>query len=143
MFGADLTYGWNDDTGLKGWTVGGEYLVFQGDIGAEVDDNGTPANFADDTLQVLDSNRSGYYLWAQHAWDQYHSAGLLYSEFEHAEAGSPKDSEIVAWYSRNLTEMSRLRFGVRYADSDESGDSTALLVQFTNFFGSHAHGVNW
>ncbi|MFT5199933.1 MAG: hypothetical protein ACI87O_002607 [Planctomycetota bacterium] len=28
-------------------------------------------------------------------------------------------------------------------DLDDGDDSTAFLVQFTNFFGSHAHGVNW
>ncbi|HRV81365.1 MAG TPA: hypothetical protein P5218_08015, partial [Planctomycetota bacterium] len=143
VYGVDLTYGTSDETGISGWTFGGEWLTSRGDLNAQVDDMGTPLNFADDTLSVLHGNRSGYYVWGEHAFNKFHSAGLLYSEFEQAAAGAPSDSELVAYYTRNLTEFSRLRFGVSYADPEDGNDSTAFLVQFTNFFGSHAHGVNW
>ncbi|MCP5021770.1 MAG: hypothetical protein GY930_08325 [bacterium] len=143
VLGLDLTYGWSDDTGVKTWTVGGEYLAMIGDISAEVNDRGTPLNFADDTLDVLDDDRDGFYFWLDRGFDLNNSVGLLYSTFEHAEAGSPQQTEITAYYTRHLTEYSRLRFGVSMTDVDDGDDSTALLVQFTNFFGSHAHGVNW
>ncbi len=143
VWGADLTYGWNDDSGLSGWTLGGEFLLFDGDLGGEVNDNGTPGIFADDTLDVLNDSRTGLYVWGERALNAEHSLGLLYSAAEHPEFGTPDETETVAYYSRNLSEFSRLRFGLRFAESDEDGDSTALLVQFTNFFGSHAHGVNW
>ncbi|MDF1836804.1 MAG: hypothetical protein P1V35_02950 [Planctomycetota bacterium] len=143
VLGLDLTYGWGDDTGTKTWTVGGEYLRLSGEIGAEVDDAGTPGVFGDDTLEVLDSDRDGFYLWVDRGFDQNNSVGVLYSAFEHAEDGAPEQSELTAYYSRNLTEYSRLRVGVTMTETDDGDDSTALMVQFTNFFGSHAHGVNW
>ncbi|MFT5288749.1 MAG: hypothetical protein ACI82F_000806 [Planctomycetota bacterium] len=143
VLGLDLTYGWSDDTGVESWTIGGEYLRVDGDIGATVDDGGTPVNFADDSLQVLDSDRDGYYLWVDHGFDLNHSVGLLYSTFEHQELGAPEQSEITAYYTRQLTEYSRLRLGVTQTDLDDGDDFTAFTVQFTNFFGSHAHGVNW
>lgn len=143
IFGVDLTYGTTSDSGTSGWTFGGEFLMYDGDIAAEVDDNGTPANFADDFLTVVDDDRSGFYVWADHKMSERNSLGVLYSEFEHTEAEAPSESEIVLYYSRNLTEFSRLRFGVSLNDPDEGDESTAFLVQFTNFFGSHAHGVNW
>ncbi|MCA9000804.1 MAG: hypothetical protein KDB61_02690 [Planctomycetes bacterium] len=143
VLGLDLTYGWGDDSGTRTWTLGGEYLSLSGDIGAEVDDAGTPGVFGDDTLEVLDASRNGYYLWVDRGLDTHNSMGLLYSTFEHAEVGAPKQSELTAYYTRNLTEYSRLRFGVTRTTLDDGNDSTALMVQFTNFFGSHAHGVNW
>ncbi len=143
VLGLDLTYGWGDDTGTKTWTVGGEYVRLSGDIGAEVNDGGTPLIFADDTLDLIDSDRDGFYLWLDRGVDLNNSVGLLYSTFEHAEVGAPEQSEFTAYYSRNLTEYSRLRVGVTMTELDDGDDSTALLVQFTNFFGSHAHGVNW
>ena len=42
VIGADLTYR-NHSAAGAGWTFGGEALWFDGDIGAEVDDEGTPA----------------------------------------------------------------------------------------------------
>ena len=143
ILGLDLTYGWTNESGNSGWTFGGEFLMFDGDIGAEVNDNGTPGNLADDFLDVLDDDRSGFYVWADHQMSERNSIGVLFSDFEHPEEGAPSESEIVAYYTRNLTELSRLRFGVSLNDSDEDGETTAFLVQYTNFFGSHAHGLNW
>lgn len=143
VFGLDLTYGITDDTGLKGWTFGGEALLFDGDIGAEVDDAGTPADDSDDTLVVLDGDVFGYYAWIDRQFGRTNSAGVLYSAFEHPEEEKPEDSELTLYYTRNLSEFGRLRFAVTQYDSDEGGDATRLLVQYTNFMGAHAHGVNW
>lgn len=135
VLGLDLTYGTTDDSGLAGWTFGGEALLLGGDIGAEVDDGGT--------LEVFDDDVFGSYVWVDRAFGRRDSVGLLYSAFEHPEPGKPEDGELTLYYTRNLSEFSRLRFAVTQLDSDEGGDSTALLVQFTNYFGPHSHGVNW
>ena len=142
VFGLDATYGWTGESGLDGFTIGGEYLVATGDIGAEVDDAGTPGDPSDDVLSVLDDDAHGFYLWADYAWNAYNSFGTLWSRVEHPEPGLPSDDEVTVYYTRNLSEFSRLRLGVRLLDSDE-GDETAFLVQWTNFLGPHAHGVNW
>jgi len=143
VLGADLTYGITGESGLTGWTFGVEALLFDGDIGAEVDDEGTPGDESDDTLEVFDDDAVGYYGWIDRAFDQRNSFGLLYSAFEHPEPSKPEDSELTLYYSRSLSEYARLRFAVTQVDRDEGGDSTTFLVQYTNFFGPHSHGVNW
>ena len=107
-----------------------------------MDDAGTPGDPSDDALSVLDDDAGGFYLWADYAWNQYNAVGTLWSRVEHPEPGLPEADEVVLYYTRNLSEFSRLRFGVSFLDADE-GDETALLVQWTNFLGAHAHGVNW
>ena len=143
VLGVDLTYGVTDESGLKGWTVGGEALFFSGDIGSEVDDQGTPGDDSDDTLEILDDDVFGAYAWAERQFSKRDSIGVLYSMFEHPEADKPEDSELTLYYTRHLTEASRIRFALTQYDSDEGGDSTGFMIQFTNFFGPHAHGVNW
>jgi len=143
VWGVDATYGFSDESGLKTWTFSGEYLIYDGDIGAELDDQGTPADPTDDTFTVVDDDVSGFYLWADHQWDQFNSAGVLYSQFEHPEEEKPEDSELTVYYTHNLSEFGRLRGGVVFNDSDEAEDSTRYVVQWTNWFGPHAHGLNW
>jgi hypothetical protein len=122
-----------------GWTLGAEVLRFSGDIGAEVDDGGTPNLSDDDTLLVLDDDVTGYYAWIERALDEQDALGLLVSGFEHPEAGRPEDTELTLYYTRQLSRASRLRFAVSNLDTDEGGDETSFLVQFTNFFGAHVH----
>ena len=144
VIGIDATYGWTNETGDKSWTFGSEFLVNDGDIGAEVDDNGTPAVPGDDSLVLLDDDVSGYYLWADHGWNERENAGVLYSAFEHPEADKPEDTELTLYYSRKLSEFSRVRFAVSALDAGEpGGDQTQFLVQWTNIIGAHGHGVNW
>jgi hypothetical protein len=141
VYGIDASFSWTDELGQRPWTFGAEYLVNDGDIGAELDDGGTPLVIADDSLVILDDDVSGYYLWADREWSERDSAGLLFSRFEHPEAGKPEDSELTLYYTRMLSERSRLRFAVSTLDSGDPGnDATAFVVQFTNFFGAHEHG---
>lgn len=134
VLGLDLTYGLGDETGLRAWTLGGEFLRYSGDIAATA---------VGPDLDVLDDAVDGYYVALDRKWSARDSAGLLYSAFEHPARGAPSDSELTLYYTRNLTEFSRLRFGVTLADRDEGSNSTLVTVQFTNLFGAHAHGINW
>ena len=52
-------------------------------------------------------------------------------------------SELDFYVTHHFTELRRLRLGVTLADSDLDGDSTRVYLQFTNFFGNHAHALNW
>ena len=137
VLGADLTYGLTDETGVATWTFGTEVLLYAGDIGAEVDDQGTPDDATDDTLSVLDGEAFGYYAWAEHGLDARNAIGVLFSNFEHPEEGAPDDSELTLYYTHHLSELSRLRFSLTQLDSHAGDDETALLVQFTNIIGPH------
>jgi len=145
VLGLDLTYGITDEIGLSGWTFGGEALMYSGDIGAEVVDVGNDGDASNDTLEILDDDVFGNYLWVERVMNERDSMGVLFSSFEHPEEEKPEDSELTLYYTRKLTEASRLRFALTQMDSDEEGDTTAFTIQFTNFFGPHlcAHGVNW
>jgi hypothetical protein len=136
VYGLDLTYGLDSEDGLSGWTFGGEYLVQSGDLSAAPDGGLT-------ALEVLDGDVSGFYVWGERRFDVKQSAGVLFSSFEHPEAGAPTEDEVTAYYTRYLSEFARLRFAASQLWSDEDGDSTRLLVQLTTYFGPHAHGVNW
>jgi hypothetical protein len=136
VYGVDLTYGLDSEDGLSGWTFGGEYLLQSGDLSAEADAGLT-------ALEVLDDDVAGYYVWGERRFDVKQSAGVLFSSFEHPEAGAPGEDEVTAYYTRNMSEFARLRFAASQRWSDEDGDSTRLLVQLTTYFGPHAHGVNW
>lgn len=136
VFGLDLTYGLDSEDGLSGWTFGGELLVQTGDLSAEADAGLT-------ALEVFDDDVTGFYVWGERRFDAKHSAGVLFSSFEHPEPGAPTEDEVTAYYTRYMSEFARLRFAASQLWSDEDGDSTRLLVQLTTYFGPHAHGVNW
>ena len=136
VLGADLTYGITDETGVAKWTFGAEALMFTGDIGAEFHED-------DGELEVLDDDVSGYYVWAEHGLDMDNAFGVLLSTYEHPEEDAPEDTELTLYYTHQLSEFSRLRFALTQVDSHTGDDETALMVQFTNFIGTHAHGVNW
>lgn len=135
VYGVDLTLGIDDDSGLAGWTFGGEYLMASGDIGAEVVN---PA-----TLEVLDDDVSGFYVWGERRFDQFNSAGVLFGSFEHPEEEKPTDDEITAYYTRNMSEFARVRVFATFEDSEEAGETTTVGIQLTGYFGPHSHGVNW
>jgi hypothetical protein len=136
VVGADATYGWSDDTGIKSWTGGLEWLYFDGDLAADVDGSGA--------ISVQDEAVHGFYAFADHAWDRFHSAGAQLSFAELPEDPDEDAAELDLYYTWHMTEYRRLRFGVTLAESDfDEADFARGYVQFTNFFGSHAHGINW
>ena len=131
-----MTYGWTDETGERGFTLRAEGLFFTGDLAAEVDDPLAPT-----VLTVVDVDVFGYLAFAGCEWDRFHSTGVQYSAAELPEDPSKDASELDLYYTRHFTEFRRLRFGVTLSDGLE--DDARAYVQFTNFFGSHAHGLNW
>ncbi|MEW6073674.1 MAG: hypothetical protein AB1726_13910 [Planctomycetota bacterium] len=138
VFGLDATYGWASDTGIQTFLGGLEVLAAAGDLAAAVDDPGDPGE-----LVVQDDSAAGYYAYADYGWTQYDSAGMQYSRVEAPEDPDATLSELDLYATHHFTEFRRLRLGVTLADSDESGSETRVYLQFTNFFGSHAHGINW
>jgi len=136
VIGLDLTYGLEDTEEHTSWTFGGELLTFTGDIGGEVDDTTS-------SLEVLDDDVTGYYLWIDRQLNEKNHVGVLTSTFEHPEAEKPTDSEHSLYWTHHLSHQSRLRLQLDFRESDESEDETALMVQFTNFLGTHVHGMSW
>ncbi len=142
VYGLDLTYGWVDDDGLSSWTFGGEYLFFDGDLSAELDDMGTTA-IGDDQLNVFDDSVSGGYLFVDHGWSQFDSVGAQYSMIQEPEVGMERVEEYDLYYTRYLSETLRLRVATTFVDREHGEDSTRLALQFTGFLGPHGHGLNW
>ncbi len=144
VVGLDATYGWVNDTGLKRWTLGTEYLFDTGDNGSAIDDEGTPADPTDDTVAVLDDSVGGYYAFVDFAWSPFESVGLQYSQAELADGSGTDLAEIELYYTRKFSEYHRLRFDVSSFDSDLADeDSLRFAIQYTVFVGAHGHGVNW
>ncbi len=143
MVGADVTWGWTDETGIKRWTIGGEALLLTGDIGAELDDNLILGDPSDDLIQVVDDTVVGMFAFADRAWSQWDSAGFQVSWFERPEGGSPYTAAYDVYYTRFLTEFQRLRLGVGYIDEEDGDDSLRVALQYTIMVGPHAHGVNF
>lgn len=138
VFGVDATYSWLKPEDNLSFLLGGEYLLFDGDLSVSVDDPLAPT-----TLTVVDDRVSGYFAFSDFGWTPNDNAGVQYSMVEHPEDPTADSSELDFYYTRHLTELRRLRFGVTVADSDLESDSVRFYVQFTNFFGNHAHGLNW
>ena len=136
VYGGDLTYGWKNETGERGLTFGGEVLLFTGDLAAEVDDPLAPA-----VLSVVDDDALGFFVFGDYGWTRFDSAGVQYGFAELPEDPSEDGGELDLYYTRHFTEFRRLRFGVTLSDGLE--DDARAYVQFTTFFGSHAHAQNW
>lgn len=137
VYGLDATYGWTGDTGLSRFSAGGEFLLYDGDLAAQIDDPTTPT-----AINVVADTASGYFLFADYGWNQVSSAGVQYALADLPSDPDLSQSEFDVYYTMHLTELRRLRFGVTLSDGD-NGDATRVYVQFTNFFGNHAHGANW
>jgi hypothetical protein len=142
VFGIDGTYGWHDDQGVKSFTTGFEYLWNSGDLEGEIDDMGTDDS-TDDTMEIINGTRTGYYAFADYGWTQFDSAGVQYSRREAAHADGPERGELDLYYTRHLSEILRLRVGVTFASDEEGPDATRAAVQLTSFVGPHGHGLNW
>lgn len=143
VYGADITYGWHDDTGLRRWTFGGEFLVDSGDVGADVVDVGGDGDPTNDTVSAVNDTRTGWFAYADYAWDQYHSVGLQYSSTELTDGAGSDANEIEAYYTWNLSEFQRIRFAASALESDLDPDAQRFAVQYTAIVGAHGHGVNW
>jgi len=138
VFGGDITYGWTSDTGVQNFVAGAEVLVADGTLAVEVDDPSAPT-----TLTPIDDTAVGLYAYADYAWDQNNSAGVQYSMIDLPEAPDLQASEFDLYYTRMLNEFRRLRLGVTLGDSDLDGDLFRVYLQFTAFFGTHAHDNKW
>ena len=138
VYGADLTYGHTSEDGRKRWALGTEVLLNSGDLSGEIVED--PLG---EQLVVLDDDALGWYVFADYGWNPHHSAGLQWSLAELPEPDLPEANEYDAYYTWHLTELSRLRFGLTFADVEDGDDAIRFAIQFTNFLGVHAHGVNW
>lgn len=143
VYGVDVTYGWHDDTGLSRWTVGGEFLIDTGDVGADVTDVGGDGDPTNDTLSAVDDTRTGWFAFVDWAWDQNHSVGLQYSSTELTDGAASDANELEAYYTWQLSEFHRLRFAASALESDLDPDAQRFAVQYTAIVGAHGHGVNW
>ncbi len=138
VVGMDATYSWTSPDTNRGFLIGGEALWFDGDLSAEVDDPVAPT-----LLTVNSGDVFGYFAYSDYRWTRRDNVGVQYSAIESPESFGAQESELDFYYTRHLTELRRLRFGVTAANSDLEGDSVRAYVQFTNFFGNHSHGLNW
>jgi hypothetical protein len=135
VYGADLTFATTDDTGTRNLLLGGEVLVADGDISAEAD----PGTM---TFAVNDDTAVGWFVFGDYGWDAWNSAGLQVSNAELRTAPDDELTEIEGYYTRHFTEYRRIRLGAVFGDG-EIDDDWRFYVQFTSFFGNHAHGLNW
>lgn len=143
VLGFDATYGWTSDTGLRSWTLGGEFLLATGDTYARIDEGGTPGDPSDDGVDPASDRLAGFYAYCDLGLDRSSSVGVQFSRVELPVSGTPAASEIEGYYTRMLSEFHRLRFAVVGADFEEGEDSLRFAVQYSAFLGAHGHGINW
>ncbi len=143
VYGADLTYGWVDDTGQRRWTIGGEVLMNTGDTGFDVTDpDGTPGT-GDETLLVLDDAGLGYYGFVDYAWDRFNSAGIQYSSVEIPDLAESVVSQLEVYVTHLFSEWHRVRLVAASIEDETSEDSLLFAIQYTATVGAHGHGINW
>lgn len=135
-YGFDLTYQHTDPSGQERWLFGGEYVVADGDLAAEVDDPMAPT-----ALTVVDDSASGFYAFADYRWNPRYSAGVQFASAEELEDPTAEVDELDLYVTWAPTELRRLRLGTTFVDGDQ--DETRVYVQFTNFFGAHVHATKW
>ncbi|QDU69162.1 hypothetical protein [Engelhardtia mirabilis] len=143
VFGVDLTYGWTDETGLRGLTLGGEYLVYDGDLAAELVDPDMTVDSGDESFAVFDDSVQGYFAFADYRLSPQWSTGVQYSWSELPEGPNLEAQEFDSYLTYHATEFRRLRLGFTLGDSDLEGDTSRVYLQFTAFIGAHSHGLNW
>jgi len=143
VFGLDLTYGWNDASGLTRWTLGGELLQIRGDVGADVTDVGGDGDPTNDTLAIVDDDRSGWLAFADYALDARTNVGAQYSAVELLDGAGSRAGELELYYTLQFSEFHRLRFVASSYESDLDDDSLRFAIQYTALVGAHGHGVNW
>lgn len=152
VVGLDATWSWLDESGTEGLTVGGEFLMIDGDLGGFFDDAGDglgdptadPADpiFLNNSIAVIDDTATGFYAFVDYALDMRSSLGLQYSQVEVLEEGLPELDEWDVYYTHKPTEFQRMRFGLTLAEHEGERD-TRFSLQYTLFLGPHSHGVNF
>ena len=134
VYGVDLTYGWTADSGIETWTLGGEWLLQDGDLSAHLHD---------EELEVFKGSVQGLYGFADYKWSLTSAAGVQYGLVEMPEEGKPRTAEYDAYYTHWFSEFLRMRFALTYLDPRGGEESIRLALQFTGIVGPHSHGVNW
>lgn len=143
VWGADLTYGWQGETGQDRLTLGGELLASTGDNAVLFDDNGTPVT-TDDVLAVDDDTLFGWYAFGDYGFGRFNSVGAQYSMAELPDGSGTDAHEIEVYYTRMFSEFHRLRLVLASADLDDQGkDDLRIAVQYTATLGAHGHGVSF
>jgi hypothetical protein len=139
VYGFDLTWGWQSETGNEGASAGLEYLWNTGDLGGNLVDTG-----GGEAIDVVDGTAGGFYLWSEYRWTQQrHAIGAQWSRAEVVELDLAEANEYDLYYTWNLNELNRIRFELTMTDPDDGERSYRAAVQLTAFLGPHAHGVNW
>jgi hypothetical protein len=140
VWGFDLTYGWQNDTGNRGFATGLEWLWNTGDLGGTLEEQPDMT----EAIAVLDDTAAGFYAWGEYRFaQQRHALGAQWSRAESIAPGLPFVDEYDVYYSWNVTELSRVRFALTMNDPEDGERSYRAAVQLTAFLGPHAHGVNW
>jgi hypothetical protein len=143
VWGLDLTYSTTNETGIRRFTSGLEWLFTSGDLSGQVDDAGTPLDASDDFVSVTNDTVGGFVVFAEYNWNQFNSVGTQFSLADRLADPDAKGQELDFFWTRLLTEFNRLRLGATLAEDDLDGDAVRGYLQFTAFIGTHAHGLNW
>ena len=136
VYGADVSWAWNSQSGLESLTLGGEFLASAGDNGFVGTGTGTPI--------VLDDTVTGWFAFAHWTTGLRNSFGLQYSQIELPDQTQTDVSETELYWTRRLSEFQRLRFAAIGVNHDDAAsDSIRFVIQYTASLGAHAHGINW
>jgi hypothetical protein len=140
VWGLDLTYGWQNDTGNRGFSAGLSWLWNTGDLSGIVETQPDQSEI----ISVLDGTATGFYTWGEYRWaQQRHAIGAQWSQAQTITAGLPEADEYDLYYTWFPTELSRVRFEITMLDQEGGPRSWRAAIQLTAFLGPHAHGVNW
>ena len=133
VIGGDVRFSSGVRDTTSGWSIGGEYLIALGDVGAEPDVGLT-------LLEVFDERVAGFHVWGERRFGRVNAVGALVGSFEHPEPGTPRDAEYALFFTRRVAEPVRLRVQVSQFDSEEASDELRVALQLTAYLGSHVHG---
>ncbi|MCA9002313.1 MAG: hypothetical protein KDB61_10330, partial [Planctomycetes bacterium] len=137
VYGADLTFGWSDETEGPSWTAGWEGLIADGAIAARAVGSG-PA-----TLEVVEDKAIGQYLWLEHRTRSGRALGAVFSSFERPDMDLAQEREVSLYFARPLGERSQLRFQVSHRDLEGQESSDRLVVQWMGWTGRLGHTLDW
>ncbi|MCP5021936.1 MAG: hypothetical protein GY930_09160 [bacterium] len=137
VYGIDLTFGLDTESSHASWSTGWEGLLADGSIGARALGAG-PA-----TLEVVDDQAFGQYLWLERQTRSGRALGAVYSSFEQTLPGSPLETELSFYFSRPLGQGSTLRFQISHRDAEGEESSERILIQWIGLAGQLGHALDW
>lgn len=120
LMGVDLTYRYWPST-YQRWKLMGEWMRQKR------------------SLLSSNSTANGYYLFAEHQFNQYWSYGLRYDWTETPWPNIGHQSGLTAVLTDNLTEMTTARLQVSHSNDSESGSENCIMLQFLYGMGPHTH----